>query len=268
MIKNRFLLFLVLFQFAYVPVFAQVSIVRDSTLHIYILMGQSNMAGRGVITPEFQKIENPKVLVWQKDGTWGVAKHPLHYDKPSVAGVGPGLSFGIEMENANPYGKIGLIPCAVGGTSIEKWTPGAYDVATKTHPFDDAVQRIQMAMQYGVIKGIIWHQGESNSSPDRYVDYLPKLNTLILEIRKLVGKQVPVVIGELGRYKDVYAGFNSQIAKAPEFISNSVTVSSVGLKDKGDQTHFDSASAEEYGRRFAKAMLKIQANPHPVKSIK
>lgn len=258
MIKNKFLPFLLILQFISLLMYGQPPITRDPNLHIYILMGQSNMAGRGILTPEFQKIENDSVLVWQKDGEWGVAHHPVHYDKPAVAGVGPGLSFGIEMEKANPQVKIGLIPCAVGGTSIEKWEPGAYDTATKTHPYDDAVERIKAAMNYGIVEGIIWHQGESNSSPTHYTNYLPKLKKLMEEIRTLVGRDIPVVIGELGRYNDGYAGFNEQLAKAPALISKSVLVSSEGLTDKGDHTHFDSRSAQELGKRFAAAMLKME----------
>src|SRR5512133_2517565 len=85
---------------------------------LYILMGQSNMAGRGVITDSMKSIRNDKVWMLTKENKWVVASHPVHFDKPGVAGVGPGLSFGTAMAEAHPGRKIGLIPCAVGGKSV------------------------------------------------------------------------------------------------------------------------------------------------------
>src|SRR5438067_2462520 len=82
----------------------------DPNFHLYILMGQSNMAGRGPITPQLKNDSNTRVLVLSKSGQWVIAKHPLHYDKPKAAAVGPGLAFGIKMAEAQPGIKIGLIP--------------------------------------------------------------------------------------------------------------------------------------------------------------
>src|SRR5690606_27043997 len=151
----------------------------DPNFHIYLLMGQSNMAGRGKITEEFKNIQHDNVVMLDSNYRWVPARHPVHFDKPKVAGVGPGLSFGIAIAEAYPSAKIGLVPCAVGGTSIQKWVPGGYDKTTNTHPYDDAVQRIEEAMKYGVIKGVIWHQGEANSSIERAKTYIPKLVKLV-----------------------------------------------------------------------------------------
>jgi len=131
-------------------------------MDLYLLIGQSNMAGRGLIDSNTNQEENASVLMLTKNGAWVPAKHPLHFDKPQMVGIGPGLAFGLAMlENSKSI--IGLIPCAVGGTSINKWIPGAYDSATKTHPFDDAKIRLEKALESGNLKGIIWHQGESDS---------------------------------------------------------------------------------------------------------
>src|SRR5699024_4647057 len=134
----------------------------DKEKHIYILMGQSNMAGRGEITGQYAEQKHPRVMMLDQTGEWIAAKHQVHFDKPKVTGVGPGLGFGISMAEANPDVTIGLVPCAVGGTPIGKWAPGAYDKATDTHPYDDAEQRIRKAMETGKVKGIIWHQGEGD----------------------------------------------------------------------------------------------------------
>ncbi|WP_448697838.1 sialate O-acetylesterase [Mucilaginibacter sp. AW1-3] len=253
---NKFFTLAVLFSALVITGFAQ---TPDPNFQLYILIGQSNMAGRGPITDELKNESNDRVLMLTKDLKWVVAKHPLHFDKPKVAGVGPGLAFGIQIAEAYPGAKIGLIPCAVGGTPIEHWLPGAYDQSTDTHPWNDAVIRITEAMKYGVIKGVVWHQGESNSSPERAKLYLDQLTELINRVRTLTGNaNLPFVVGELGRYRAVYANINTELAKLPVKVPFTAVATSEGLVHKGDTTHFVGSSAEELGKRFAVQMLKIQ----------
>lgn len=231
----------------------------DPSFKLYILIGQSNMAGRGPITDELRNESNPRVFMLNKDKEWVLAKHPLHFDKPKAAGVGPGLAFGIKMADADQNIKIGLIPCAVGGSPIEHWLPGAYDKPTDTHPYDDAVLRIKAAMATGIIKGVIWHQGESNSSPEKAKIYLAQLTELIQRVRALVGNpNLPFIVGELGRYRPVYANINNELAKLPAQVPYTAVASSEGLIHKGDSTHFDGPSAEELGKRYAVKMLQVQ----------
>ena len=230
----------------------------DPKFELYILAGQSNMAGRGYVTGDFKTEGNDHVYMLTKDNTWVVAKHPVHFDKP-IAGVGPGLAFGMAMANNKPGVKIGLIPCAVGGTPIEHWLPGAYDAATKTHPYNDAVERIKFAMQYGVIKGIIWHQGEANSKPEQVTLYLAQLKELIERFRALVkNDKLPFVAGELGRYRPEFTGFSNEIANLPALVPYTAVASTEGLVHRGDTLHFDSPSADELGRRYARKMIALQ----------
>lgn len=231
----------------------------DRNFHLYLLIGQSNMAGRGPLTAEYSSLSHSNVLMLNKDNEWVTATHPLHFDKPKIAAVGPGLTFGIEMAKANPSVKIGLIPCAVGGTAIESWEPSAMDHVTKKYPYDDAVARLRIAMKSGVIKGIIWHQGEANSTPERSPEYLDKLESLIERLRKIAGDDnLPFVAGELGRYRDKYKLVNDQLQLLPEKIRNTALANSEGLTHKGDNTHFDAASATELGKRFATQMIRLQ----------
>ena len=73
------------------------------------------------------------------------------------------------------------------------------DHVTKKYPYDDAIARLRTAMKSGVIKGIIWHQGEANSTPERSPDYLKKLESLIKRLREIAGDEnLPFVAGELG----------------------------------------------------------------------
>ena len=233
--------------------------INDSSYDLYLLIGQSNMAGRGVITEKYEKEGDPHVFMLNKENKWVTVKNHLHFDKPSVAGVGPGLSFGIRMEKKNRGNKIGLIPCAVGGTSISVWQPGAYDSATKTHPFDDMLLRLNEAQKSGTLKGIIWLQGESDSNPAKAEKYLNQLAQLIKRIRIIAGNnELAFVAGELGQYKPQYKNINNVLKKLPDTISNTAVAPSKGLKDKGDNTHFNSASAVKMGTRMAKKMIQLQ----------
>ncbi|SHG30638.1 protein of unknown function [Fodinibius roseus] len=232
----------------------------DPDFHIYLLMGQSNMAGRGEITEEFKNERHSRVLMLKEDNQWVVAQHPLHFDKPSVIGVGPGLSFGIKMAEENPGTKIGLVPTAVGGTSIDLWKPGAFDEKTKTHPYDDALVRIKEAMKSGVIKGVLWHQGESDKDPSNASQYVAKLTTLIERLRTEVNNpELPFVAGELGRFITTSENINKELAKASDKIPYTGVASSEGLVHKGDGTHFDSPSAAKLGERYARQMQRIQS---------
>ncbi|MBA2761006.1 MAG: sialate O-acetylesterase [Segetibacter sp.] len=251
---------LVSLAFASSKIFAQASSDNriDSNFHLYILMGQSNMAGRGEITEKYRNESHPRVFMLDKNNNWVPAHHPLHFDKP-IAGVGPGLSFAIRMANQNPGIKVGLIPCAVGGSSINSWQPGGYDSATKTHPYDDAMLRIKLALKSGVIKGMLWHQGESDSQPEAANEYIPKLQVLIQRIRSICDNhQLPVVAGELGRYKQQYQNINTQLHRLPSIVTFTAVASSEDLTDKGDSTHFDSSSAEKLGERFAEKIILLQ----------
>lgn len=231
----------------------------DPDFHVYILMGQSNMAGRGEITEEFKNESLPRVFMLNKENQWVVARHPVHFDKPAIAGVGPGLSFGISIAEIHPDVRIGLVPCAVGGTSIDLWQPGSQDNVTKTHPYDDALIRIREAMKSGVIKGVIWHQGEADKDPQKASLYLSKLSRLIERIRTEVhDPELPFVAGELGRYIPNCENINHELARLPSQISNTAVASSEGLVHKGDGTHFDGPSATKLGKRFAQKMLELQ----------
>ena len=217
------------------------------------------MSGRGPLIAADSVAPNSKVLMFTKNLDWITAKNPLHFDKPNVVAVGPGLSFGLAMQETDKSQIIGLVPAAVGGTSIDAWMPSGYDKNTKKFPWDDAEKRILEAMKYGTVKGVIWHQGESDSNAESAAVYLPKLEALIKRVRTLVGNEnLPFVVGQLGRYKPQYDNINQQIAKMPALVAHTAIASSEGVVDKGDHTHFDRASAIILGQRFAEKMLELQ----------
>nr|WP_305121121.1 sialate O-acetylesterase [Pedobacter xinjiangensis] len=222
------------------------------------MMGQSNMAGRGQLNDEFLQKKHPRVKVLTAEMTWKIAQHPLHFDKPKLAGVGPGLSFGQVLAEAYPRDTIALVPCAVGGTSIAKWEKGAYDKNTDTQPYKDAVRRIRAARKSGEIAGVIWLQGEADSREDRAKVYNEKLLNFIKNIRREVqDPALPFVLGEIGHFRSRYDLINKELRKVPSLDANVSLVTAENLNHKGDTTHFDSNSAEQYGIRFGNKMVEM-----------
>ena len=231
-------------------------------LHLFLLVGQSNMAGRGVITPA-DNLPHPRVLMLTKAGEWVPAVDPLHFDKPAAVGVGLGRSFANAVAEATPGVTIGLVPCAVGGSPIDAWQPGFYYQATQSHPWDDALRRAKLALQSGTLKGILWHQGESDSNRELAPGHEAKLHNLIARLRvELAAPNVPFIVGQLGQFAgSPWSEFKTQIDRAhrdlPAKVPHTAFVNSDGLKDKGDKTHFDADSYRDLGRRYAEAYLKL-----------
>ena len=230
--------------------------------HLYLLVGQSNMAGRGVVTPADQ-VPNPRVLMLNKDGQWVPAVDPMHFDKPA-AGVGLGRSFALALLKADPTVTIGLIPCAVGGSPIDSWLPGVLYPETKTHPWDDTMVRAKLALPAGTLKGILWHQGESDSKVGLAAAYEVKLHDLIARLRRdLNAPEVPFIAGQLGTFYGIEPRneFKAPVDQAtrdlPKKVPHTAFVSSEGLTDKGDKTHFDSDSYRKLGQRYADAYLEL-----------
>ncbi len=246
------------------PVFAaanNVSLPPKDKLELYLLMGQSNMAGRGKIETE-DKTPHPRVIMFETNNSWAAAIDPITKDRKSGLGVGPGLSFGKTMADRNPDVTIGLIPCAVGGTPLKRWQKGG-DL------YERAVKRAKLAMKDGTLKGVIWHQGESDTGAKTNADtYGTRLAQMIKDLRAdLDAPNLPVVVGELGPFVINRTKDNLPLAKivddALKNLSNNIPLtacaSSEGLKDGGDNLHFDAASQREFGRRYAAEMLRLQA---------
>ena len=246
---------------------ATFAVAQDVTLptkdkfQLFLLVGQSNMAGRGVVEAQ-DKVADPRVLMLSKEGKWVPAMDPLHFDKPA-AGVGLGKTFGKLIADANPGVTIGLIPCAVGGSPIDSWQPGVFYPPTKSHPWDDTVKRVEIAMKAGTIQGILWHQGESDSKPDLAESYAAKLHDLVKRLRELVkAPDVPFIAGQMGKFAEApWSAEKVIVDKAHQHVATKVPhaafVSAEGLNHKGDKVHFDSAAYRELGKRYAEAYLKM-----------
>lgn len=226
---------------------------------LFLLAGQSNMAGRGVVAEE-DRVAYPNILALNREGEWAPAIDPIHFDKP-IAGVGPGRSFAIALVEKQPEVTIGLIPAAVGGSPISSWEPGALDQATNTHPYDDAMERARIAMQSGELKAILWHQGESDSNEERAPQYKEKLITLIARLRTDLGNEdLPVLLGQLGQFSEKpwdewRRMVNDTHIEVAQEVDDVYFVSSEGLSHKGDTLHFSASAEREFGRRYARTYL-------------
>jgi hypothetical protein len=251
--RKLFLMYLILI-FSMHFVSGQPSISKKK-FHLYLLAGQSNMAGRGTIEQE-DKTTHSRIWMLNKNNQWELATEPMHFDKPSIVGVGPGFSFAKEMVKMDTNIVIGLIPCAVGGSPISVWEATKYYEPTKSYPYDDAIKRTKIAMKNGTLKGVLWQKGESDSDSVNASFYNKKLETLVKSFRKEFKiRSLKFVAGKIADFyivKHPYAQVvNNAIEKSSQNIKNTAFVSSADLKDKGDETHFDSQSARELGKRFA-----------------
>ncbi|MRG44113.1 sialate O-acetylesterase [Chitinophaga sp. SYP-B3965] len=227
---------------------------QQKQFHLYLLAGQSNMAGRGIVEPQ-DTIGDPRILCLNKEGNWVIAKDPIHFDK-SAAGVGPGLSFAREMIKQDPNIVIGLIPCAAGGSGIDNWLYNQYWEQTKSYPWADAVARTERAMKDGILKGILWHQGESDSSPEKAAQYSNKLDELVNKFRKEFNlPNLPFIAGELPEFNKRASAINLQLQEAKKRLSHFEIISGKGLTPNADGLHIDAASQRIFGKRYAEKII-------------
>lgn len=230
-----------------------------SKFHCFLLLGQSNMAGYA-LAQDSDKVEDPRVLVLGYDNNaalgrvtnkWDVACPPLHASWLNA--IGPGDWFGKTMIQNVPAGDtIGLIPCAISGERIETFMKqgGA--------KYNWIINRAKLAQQQGgVIEGIIFHQGESNSGDPSWPG---KVKTLVEDLRKDLNLgNVPFLPGEL-LYSGPCAGHNTLVNQLPSLIPNCSVVSARGLVvDPGDtqyRLHFSHDSSVTLGKRYAEKMIQ------------
>ena len=237
------------------------NLVTPFDMHLFLLAGQSNMAGRGRVADE-DRLEHPRVRMLNRDNQWVPAVEPMHFDKP-IAAVGPGRAFGVAIAESDPSIQIGLIPAAVGGSPVTAWAPGVLYPETGAYPWDDALRRTRAAMPAGTVKAILWHQGESDANPDSAPLYEERLRSLIARFRAEFGNpSLPFLIGQLGRFpgrpwNESFEHVDAVHRRLAAEVANVAFVSSEGLADNGDNLHFNADGARELGRRYSAAYLKL-----------
>jgi hypothetical protein len=224
---------------------------------VFLLFGQSNMWG--VPNPQAQDLViNPRVEVLTmtscgRHGTnqWVPAQPPLHGCVGQAGtgtmgpGVGPGDYFGKALAEAFPQDTILLVPNAIPGVSIDVFQPGQA-------AYNSTLARARMAQQRGEIRGIIFHQGETDSGQDTWP---VRVRTVVDRLRADLGiDNVPFVAGELPE-TGCCGGHNTFVAQLPSVIDNAHVVPSDGLGILPDNLHFHVEAQRTFGRRYGEVML-------------
>ncbi len=223
-------------------------------LQLFLLIGQSNMAGRAAIEDQDKDSLKRVFLFTGIPGhEWEKAANPLNKystvrKELAMQKLGPGYTFAKKMAEALPRKQIGLVVNAKGGTAISEWMPG-------TTLYNEAVNRAKMAMKYGTLRGIVWHQGESDVAKSEI--YPEKIAQLIQSLRADLGiPELPFVAGQLSEARPERAVFNKMILHLPESVPNTGIATTEGTATI-DSTHFNSKSQRLLGERYAAEMIKL-----------
>lgn len=239
---------------------SELEIPSRDKLWIFMMAGQSNMAGRGKIEPQ-DKILNDRILTINSENEIVVAKEPLHFYEPSGAGLDCGISFGTEMLRQVPEDiSLLLVPTAVGGSSIEQW------IHDEEHRgvilLSNFQRRMKAALEHGVLKGVLWHQGEADAHhADKIQSYRENMETLFTKFRRIaIHDSLPIVVGKLGAYsvnQESWDQINTSIETYVLSDEYAEIVETSDLEDRGDKIHFNSAAQRTLGKRYAATILTL-----------
>ena len=226
---------------------------------VFIMAGQSNMAGRGFVEPR-DTIPFKRILTINSKDEIIQAKEPLSIYESHMIGLDCGMSFAENLLKGIPeHVSILLIPTAVGGSSITQWIKN--DGHREVRLLSNFEEKVALAKKYGQIKGMLWHQGESDSGAKRRSKYKENMTLLFGKFRAFVGnKRLPILVGELGAYSENKMALNKIINAYTFENENTYLVKTSDLKDKGDNIHFNSEGQRTMGMRFANTYMEIQNN--------
>lgn len=268
-----------------------IGLAEKEKLHIYLLIGQSNMQGEGRYYNSSLDGPHPRVLKFgSREGmetVFAKGTHKLYNLTSGGDDIGMGVEFGKTLiaAESDPEVMLCLINHAYGNTAIDWWMPGVmHPTATRADNssyflYDEAVQRVHDAENHGVIKGVLWHQGEWNSSPANDPDpngYLDHLKDLVDNLRAdfnnpslpfICGKLVPeewpdgTIYDRTGSNKDLVEDIMENVL--PNHRNNTFCADNNGLRGHSDElVHFDAYSQRLLGQRYAAAMLDFYSDPY------
>lgn len=251
--------------------------VQDSNFHIYLCFGQSNMEGQGTIESQDETVADRFQVLQALDcsglgskGEWRVAVPPLCQ---CGTGLSPADYFGKTLiKNLPESTKVGVINVAIGGCDIRLFDKDIYQDYTSTYeeswftdkvaaydgnPYQYLIDLAKLAQKDGVIKGILLHQGETNTGDAQWPNYVKKIYEDMLNDLSLSADEVPLLAGEVFSGDDnCCSSMNPIINTLPEYIPTAHVISSDGCTGQ-DNAHFNSAGYRELGKRYAVKMLTL-----------
>ncbi len=254
------------------------SYAQDPNFYIYLCFGQSNMEGQGTIETQDRTVDS-RFQVFQAltcsnlgrtKGIWYPALPPLCQCWSKLC---PADYFGRSMvENLPDSITIGVINVSVGGCDIRLFDKDVYQDYDSTYteswfldkiawyegnPYQYLIDLALLAQQDGVIKGILLHQGETNTGDSQWPSYVEKIYEDMLDDLSLDADEVPLLAGEVLSVDGACcASMNTIIDKLPETIPTAYVISSDGCTGQ-DEAHFDSEGYRELGSRYAAQMLLL-----------
>ena len=265
---------------AFAMALSQVNAAPDPNFHIYLAFGQSNMEGQGDIGQQDKTVDERFQVLWAADngscsgktkGKWSTAVPPLAHCQG--AKLGPTDYFGRTMvEKTDPQIKVGVIVVAVAGCSIDLFDKDSYANYARTqqswmtqrindyggNPYGRLIEMAKKAQEEGVIKGIIFHQGETDAGDGQWPSKVKKVYDNIIKDLGLEN-DIPFLAGEVLR-SGVSKGANNNIAKLPQQSKNFYVVSSEGFNQAlgdGQNVHFTSQEYRDFGKRYAEKMIEV-----------
>ncbi|MBO7149309.1 MAG: sialate O-acetylesterase [Clostridia bacterium] len=228
-------------------------------IHSILIIGQSNMAGRGYLKDAEPLNNRDEVLKVLRNGRWQGLFRPVNFDRP-FSGTCLAETFVESYADEHPDVEVGVIPCADGGTRLCQWEEG-------TILFDNAVFQAKLAMRTSKLVGILWHQGEGDCSEEYYSTYLERITKMMTALRKQIGEDIPIVVGGLGDFlKDRvespqlvnYHYVNKALEEFARTFPRTVFVSAKGLTSNPDNLHFNHKSLMEFGKRYYSAFKRVE----------
>lgn len=253
---------------------------QDANFHIYLCLGQSNMEGNAKYEAQ-DTVVNPRFLVLSAvdNGEVGRVKGKWYPARAPLCRKGTGLTpvdyFGRTMiENLPQNIRLGVVVVAVGGCKIElfqkdkcadyiKTAPSWMTEMLKEYdndPYGRLVEMAKIAQKSGVIKGILLHQGESNTGEKEWPEKVKSVYDSLLADLNLKAEDVPLLAGELvnADHGGRCASMNPIIATLPQVVKDSYVIPSSGLSCASDHLHFDASGYRILGHRYAMQMLKLE----------
>ncbi len=238
-----------------------VKIPDKNKVWVFIMAGQSNMAGRAIVEPQ-DTISSNRIFTINLLGELIQAKEPLHFYEKSRTGLDCGLSFAKRIISEVPDSIcILLIPTAIGGSSTSQWLGDS--LKRGVHLLKNFTEKVEIGKKFGIVKGILWHQGEADANEKDFPLFIERIGKLFEKFRIIVGdKNLPIILGELGSYSgnEYWIKVNEKIHHYSESDKNSKVIYTGDLKEKGDKEHFNSEGQRIMGQRFADSFLAFIIN--------